>query len=188
MTRLEFLQLVHAISDTDLQAIEESLITKTYKKGTYILRPGEVQKSLFFVKSGVQAVVYEKDGKNHVLAFTYYPNLCSIPDSFPYQRPSQYGYLSLADSELDLLSFNDLEDLCRQHPEIEILFRKINYKLLVGFLQQQVELRTLSIEERFRAFSNRSSHLFTSISHKYIASYLNIDATNFSKLFNSIKI
>jgi hypothetical protein len=68
------------------------------------------------------------------------------------------------------------------------LFRKINEKLLSGFLNQHIELRTLTMAERFKIFCARSPHLLQQVPHKYIASYLDIDATNFSKLSNKIKI
>lgn len=33
---------------------------------------------------------YETDKKTHAIAFTYYPNLNAIPESFSFQVPSNY--------------------------------------------------------------------------------------------------
>jgi hypothetical protein len=43
------------------------------------------------------------------------------------------------------------------------------------------------MEERYKAFCRRSAHLLQRVPHKYIASYLGIDATNFSKLYNTVR-
>jgi alkylation response protein AidB-like acyl-CoA dehydrogenase len=60
--------------------------------------------------------------------------------------------------------------------------------VLIGTIRRQYELLSASAEERFRAFAARSSHLFQLVPHKLIASYLRIDATNFSKFYNEIRI
>ena len=72
--------------------------------------------------------------------------------------------------------------------EIERLFRKITEVILGGVLNRHMELQSLTIEQRYLQFCKRSPHLLQLVPHKYLASYLGIDATNFSKLYNSVKI
>ena len=60
--------------------------------------------------------------------------------------------------------------------------------ILAGMINRHIELHSLTIEERFKVFCQRSPHLLQLVPHKYIASYLGIDPTNFSKLFNSVRI
>jgi CRP-like cAMP-binding protein len=185
--RLHFFRSIHPISEEEYSAILEKLTTKYFLKGSYALSPGEVQTSLYFVKTGVQALNYEKGGKQHILAFTYYPNLCAVPDSLPLQTPTKYGYICLTDSEIEALPYSELIGLFAKYPNLETLFRKINDRLLRGVLDTYVGYRTLTIEERYKAFCQRSPHLLQKIPHKYIASYLGIDSTNFSKLYNSVR-
>ncbi|MCV9386018.1 Crp/Fnr family transcriptional regulator [Reichenbachiella ulvae] len=186
--RHEFLNRFHPISQEEFNAIQEKIKSKTLKRNESLIRPGQVQKQLFLIRSGVQMCHYDQHDKKHVIAFTYPPNLCAIPDSFSEQVPSRYGFTSVTASEVDCLSFEDLQLLYAQFPNIETLFRRINEKLLVRLLNLHIEFRSMSIEERFTAFCQRSPHLLQKVPHKYIASYLGIDATNFSKLFNSIRI
>lgn len=188
MDRLKFLQSFHPITETDYELLVAKLRTRHFQKGDHIVKQGEIQRELYFVKSGVQMCHIETGRKTHVLAFTYRPNLVSLPESFSLQLPSNYFFTSITDTELDCLRFDDLQEIYQQSQDIERLFRKINERLLSGLLNQHIELRTLTMEERFKAFCNRSPHLLQLAPHKYIASYLNIDATNFSKLFNSVKI
>ena len=186
--RYTFLRSFHPVTSEEFEALESKLQTSSFKKGEQIITPGQIQRHLYFVKSGVQMCHFEKDAKTHVIAFTYPPNLCALPESFSQQKPSKYHYTSITDSEIQYLTFDDLQHLYKEFPNIETLFRKINEKLLIGVLNLHLEFRSMSIEERFKTFCGRSSHLLQQVPHKYIASYLGIDATNFSKLFNSIKI
>jgi CRP-like cAMP-binding protein len=178
---------------TDLDESEKNLIIpylkrKTFKKGDYLTVPGQIQKEVFFVRSGVQMSFFETEKKTHVIAFTYPPNLCAIPESFSFQKPSKYYLICLTDSELDYITFEELQLLFDKSQSIERLFRRMTEGVLAGIINRHIELHSLTIEERFKIFCQRSPHLLQLVPHKYIASYLNINPTNFSKLFNHVKI
>ena len=55
-------------------------------------------------------------------------------------------------------------------------------------LERQIELQSLSAEDRFRTLLKRRGHVLDMIPHKYLASYLGMDATNFSKLLGTVKV
>jgi hypothetical protein len=76
----------------------------------------------------------------------------------------------------------------KEHRAIETLFRKVLELFLDGVIQRQHEIMALNMEERFTAFVKRSPHLLQTIPQKDLAAYLRIDATNFSKLINRIRI
>ena len=59
---------------------------------------------------------------------------------------------------------------------------------MAGVLERLVELQCFSAEEKFRKLLRRSPHLLQLVPHKYLANYLGMDATNFSKLINKVKI
>jgi hypothetical protein len=73
-------------------------------------------------------------------------------------------------------------------PAIEILIRQGITHTISGLLTRLVELQCYSSEERFLQLLHRSPHILQLVPHKYLANYLGIDATNFSKFINKIKI
>tara|TARA_B100000925_G_C21800279_1_gene384323 strand:+ start:125 stop:691 length:567 start_codon:yes stop_codon:yes gene_type:complete len=188
MDLYEYFSQFHAISKQDFEFLKTSLRERTFQKGEFITLPGQVQKNLYIVKQGVQMSFYETEKHKHVIAFTYPINFCAIPESFTFQAPSSYSLLCLTDSKMDYLSFEALQLLFDKSQNIERLFRKMSEALLAGVINRHIELQSTTIEERFKAFCARSGHLLHLVPHKYIASYLNIEATNFSKLYNSVKI
>jgi len=188
MNRHEFFNLFHKVSEADYELLTQNLNTKKYKKGEVIIAPGQVQRNLYFVKSGVQMSFYESENSIHVIAFTYYPDLCAIPESFSNQKPSNCFLTSLTDSELEYLPFDQLQKLFDKSQQIECLFRKMTEAILAGVINRHIELHSLTIKERYKNFCHRSPHLLQQVPHKYIASYLGIDPTNFSKLYNQVKI
>ncbi|MBY0425449.1 MAG: Crp/Fnr family transcriptional regulator [Cytophagales bacterium] len=187
MERLEYFNLFHPIGANEHQLLSKKLKSKQFNKGDSIVVPGQIQKELYFVNKGVQMSYFDMDQKSHVIAFTYAPNLCAIPESFSQQIPSKYFLTSVTDSELEYITYEELHQVFDQSPSIERLFRKMTEIILSGLINRHIELHTLTIEQRYKAFCQRSAHLLHLVPHKYIASYLGIDPTNFSKLYNQVK-
>ena len=188
MNLLPFLQQFYAISEQDYELILSKCMNKQYEKGELITLEGMVQKELLFVNEGVQMSYFNNDGKMHIMAFTYPPSISGVPDSFFFQKPSKYNLEALNNSSFKAISFSKLNELFDENHNIERLFRKITETVLAGMIQRHLELHSLSMEQRFRLFAQRSPHLFQLVPHKYLANYLHIDPTNFSKLYNRIKI
>ncbi|RTL49321.1 MAG: hypothetical protein EKK39_11310 [Sphingobacteriales bacterium] len=79
-----------------------------------------------------------------------------------------------------------MQQLIAKYPCIQQLLTKS--KALHDTLFRQVELQCYSNEEKFKALMERNAHLLNYAPHKYLASYLGMDATNFSKILNGYKI
>ncbi len=150
-------------------------------------RAGEVQRNFYLVLEGYQKSYYLKDGKEHVIAFTYPPSFTGIPESFFSQEPSLYFLETITPSKFLKLSFDKHQQLMEQFRPIETLFRKGTEKWLGGLVFRHYELMAHDIETRFTDFVKRSPHLLNVIPHKDLASYLRIDPTNFSKLLATVR-
>ncbi len=187
MERLEYFRLFSDISVKHYELLIQMLQTKAFKKNHLLLHPGQVQRELYLVKSGIQMSYFEAEEKSHVIAFTYPPNFCAVPESFSFQKPSTCSLTCLTDTELDCISYQELQKLFNASQEIERLFRRMMEAVLAGMINRHIELHSLSIKQRFTSFCQRSPQLLHQVPHKYIASYLGIDQTNFSKLFNNVK-
>lgn len=173
---------------TEIESIIPYLKESSFKKGDIIIKPGQIQRHLYLVKSGIQYSYLETESKQHVIAFTYAPGFSAIPDSFLLQKASSHYLQCLTDSSFDVISYNDIQLLFDNIKGLERSFRKITELILSGVIQRQVELQTLPMEDRFKTFCERSPYLLNQVPHKLLASYLKIDSTNFSKLYNNIRI
>lgn len=78
--------------------------------------------------------------------------------------------------------------LMKRHQELEVWARKGLSGAIAGVLERLAEVQSFTAEERFRSLLKRSPHILQLVPHKYLANYLAIDATNFSKLINSVRI
>ena len=150
---------------------------------------GEREKYLYFVIEGIQRVYYFDDqNREATLVFTYAPSFGGVLDSLMMQQPSKYYYETLTPSKFLRTPAQELHELIEKHASIEKLIRKGITASLSGLLERLVELQCYTSEERFRKLLERSPHILHLIPHKYLANYIGIDPTNFSKLINSVRI
>jgi CRP-like cAMP-binding protein len=145
---------------------------------------------LYFITEGVQRIFYvdEQGQEATILLFTYSPSFGGVVDSFLLQQPSRYYNESLTASAYLQISYNQLNNLMLKSNAVEAFVRKALSHSLSGLLERIVDLQCYSSEEKFRKLLQRSPHILQLVPQKYLASYLGIDATNFSKLMNSVRI
>ncbi|MEM6644174.1 MAG: cyclic nucleotide-binding domain-containing protein [Bacteroidota bacterium] len=158
------------------------------KRKEMISRAGENEKYLYFVLEGIQRIYSMHAGKETVLVFTYPYSLGGVADAFLLQEKSSFFYESLTPSRFLRTSYHQFEEISKQLPNVALFFNKQVYRAFSGLLHRMVELQSFSSEEKFKALLKRSPHILQLVPHKYIANYLGMDPTNFSKLINTIAI
>ena len=184
----KFLKSFHEVSESVITDYLSQWSEYQLPKKTIMTAPGETERFWYFVKEGIQKSYYLHEDKQHVIAFTYAPSLSGIPESVISQTPSKYYLETITDSKFLRIPYSKHLDMMEEHREIETLFRKATEVFLIGMLERYYQLMAYDIETRFRAFMKRSPHLLDMVAQKDLASYLRIDATNFSKLMNSVRL
>lgn len=183
-----FLNDIHPISTATFQAYSKLWKQIKIPKRQILTAPGENEKYMYFLINGVHKAYYLHKNNEYIISFAYPPSFSGIPDSFFTQTPSRYFLETVTESTVLRISFEAHNQFLDANREIETLFRKLTEGYLKGVIQRLQEVMSLSIEDRFTLFTQRSPHLLQLVSQKDLASYLRIDPTNFSKLMNSIHI
>ena len=159
------------------------------KRKTVLTAAGETEKYLYFVLEGVQRAFYIGNEKQEAtIVFTYAPSFSGVADSFLTQTSSKYFLETLTSSRFLRASYKQLDQLMNEYPAIQRMVLQLTSFALKGVLERQIELQCFSAEEKFRALLKRSPHVLQIIPHKYLASYLGIDATTFSKLLGTVRL
>jgi CRP-like cAMP-binding protein len=180
---------IHPFSNEDWLCFSEPWKLRHESRKQTITVAGSREPYLYFVAEGVQRVFYlDEQEREATLLFTYAPSFGGIVDAFLQQQPSAYYYETLTPSVFLQLSYPDLQQLMHALPAAEAFVRKALAASMHGLLQRMVELQCFSSEDKFRQLLRRSPHILQLVPHKYLANYLGINATNFSKLLNTIRI
>lgn len=159
------------------------------KRKTILTSEGTTEKYLYFVLEGVQrAYSLQEDGREATLVFTYPYSFSGVVDSLLLQQPSRYFLETLTPSSFLRTTFQQLDEVMLRHHAVERMIRLALSHTLAGVLVRQIELQSFSAEQRFRSLLKRSPHILQLVPHKYLASYLGLDATNFSKFLGTVRL
>jgi CRP-like cAMP-binding protein len=180
---------IYSLSDEDFEAFFELFKPFSAKRKEILTYSGTVEKNLYFVIDGLQRMYYsDENGREATILFSYSGNFGGVLDSMMSQRASKFYYETLSPSIFLRASFLQIEHLIQTRLAIEILLRKGLIGAFSGVLERLIELQCFSSEEKFRQLLKRSPHILQIVPHKYLANYIGIDASNFSKLINSVQI
>ena len=180
---------VHPLEELIWEEFASVWQTVTYMRKTVLTVAGEVERNLYFVVEGVQRAFYLSDHHpESTIVFTYSGSFSGVADSFLTQLPSRYFLETLSSSTMLKTSYIQIKALMDKHHSFERWVRLAVSYTLMGVLERQIELLSYSAEEKFRTLLKRSPHVLQLIPHKYLASYLGIDASTFSKLLGTARI
>lgn len=189
---LQLKQLVDGLgplSDEDWNAFAKIWQPFDAKRKTILTTAGQTEKYLYFVCNGVQHIYHQDaSGRASTILFTYDLSFGGVLDSLMLQIPSPYTYETLTASSFLRAHYADLKVLMDGNLAIATFVRNGLAGAFSGTLARLVELQCYSSEEKFRALLKRSPHLLQLVPHKYLANYIGIAVTNFSKFINNIVI
>ncbi|WP_343488304.1 Crp/Fnr family transcriptional regulator [Allomuricauda sp. d1] len=158
-----------------------------FKQNGLITEAGSIERYFYVVIEGVQAIyLLDQKGEKVVLGFSYAGSPSGVFDSFIHQKPSDTFLEALKPSRLLAISRNEYLHLFEKHPELHQWGHYFFRDILFGRLFREVELLTLSAEERYVAFMRRCPEELKVIPQKYLASYLNMKPETFSRLRASV--
>lgn len=185
----DFIKAIYPLRPGEIEAFCTPWQVMTVKRKTILTAAGETERYLYFILEGAQRAFYLGDNnKEATITFTYPPSFSGIADSFLTQTPSLYFLETLSASRFLRTTYGTVQQLMEQYPAIRDMIFKATAHALKGALLRHVELQCYTNEEKFRTLLQRSPHILNLVPHKYLASYLGIDATNFSKLLSTVKI
>lgn len=184
-----FVSKIYPLPPAVLDSFTANWKPVTFKRKTILTAAGETERYLYFVVEGVQRAFYLGDeNKEATIVFTYPPSFSGVADSFLTQTPSLYFLETITASRLLRISYDEIQHQINTYPDIQQLIFKATAFALKGALERHIELQCFSNEEKFKVLLKRSPHVLNLVPHKYLASYLGMDATNFSKLLATVRL
>ncbi|TAI47683.1 Crp/Fnr family transcriptional regulator [Flagellimonas allohymeniacidonis] len=160
---------------------------KTFNQYDLITEAGSVERYFYFVLEGVQAIyILNEKGEKVVLGFSYSGSPSGVFDSFIAQSPSLTFLEALKPSKMLAITLSNYQSLFENYPDFHKWGHQFFQDILFGRLYREVELLTLTAEQRYVAFMQRCPEELKVIPQKYLASYLNMKPETFSRLRASV--
>lgn len=158
------------------------LKSKTFQKGDYILRCGDVCRNLFFIDIGLVKLGFTKDDKEFIMRFFHENAMFTLLDSYLTQSPSTYEIICLETTTLTSIRNEEMELLCKKHHSIETFFRKLVSMAALNMMKRVSEMLEENATQRYNNFVNENNHLLQRISLGDLANYLGITQVSLSRI------
>ena len=176
------------LSEAEWQLFASKLRNKSYAKGDFLLKEGEVENQLkFIIKGTVRLFTSNSKQEDISLGFASEGSFCSAYGSFVMRSPSKIVIEALEAVEVLCIGYDDLQMLYGYSHTGERLGR-INAEMYLSHKEErEIFLLTMSAKERYLDLMNRNPRLFDLVKLEHIATFLGITPQSLSRIRKDIK-
>jgi CRP/FNR family transcriptional regulator, anaerobic regulatory protein len=179
---MDFIEEVIPEYKARLELVRNYIATKNIPKNEVLFRAGNISKEMYFVRKG-GCVMYTLEGGEEVVSqFFFEGELMCDHFSFLTFRPSNQFIRALEDSELESLSYDDIQYLYDRIPELERVGRILTERICVQLMINLMSYKNDSAEIRYRKLLIQRPALFQRVPQYLIASFLSLTPVGLSKI------
>jgi CRP/FNR family transcriptional regulator, anaerobic regulatory protein len=178
----DYCQQFSPLEPEALAALLDIAVTKTFRKGQYVLRKGQVCRSLLYVNNGLIKSCFSEDGKEFVMRFFSENLLFSVFDSYFAQSPSKFALVALEPTTVTAIDRAGMETLCAEYHSVETFFRKLLSVATSKMTNRISEMLEGHATDRYDQFVGENSAILQRIGVGDIANYLGITPQSLSRI------
>ena len=168
------------LSRQEIELMVEKTIIDAFKKGTILLKEGQVPSKCYMVVEGCVREYLIKDGEEISTAF-FTEGDTFTPHSKE-SKPSQYYWECTEDCILTISNKNYEEEIRAAIPRFDSVFQEIAIEKINKSKEEWSQFVSSSPEERYLNLLETKPHLLERVSHHQIASYLGIKPQSLSRI------
>jgi len=170
------------------EAFADNLTLRKFAKNETIKDKDRVEHYLNFISVGSVGNFILSNGSETCISFSVSNNFSSDYYSFLTQKPSIIQTRALEPSELLSISHGDLSDLYSKSSKGVWIGKAIAEQLFIQRQQVQIDLLTLTAEERYLKLLVEKPEVIQKVSLKHIASYIGVTPESLSRLRKKISL
>lgn len=177
----EFIAEYMPLLAEEKQAIMDLAIFRNYKKGTVLLKEGDLSRDGYFVIKGCLRSYYVIGGEEKTTAF-YTESESFSPLCVTNNKPSEH-YVSCVEDSIATVANPDMESVIfEKFPRFETLCRILSAELLANNQASFDGFKTSSPEQRYLNLLETRPDLSRRVPQHQLASYLGIKPQSLSRI------
>ncbi|PKH50899.1 hypothetical protein CXF68_09455 [Tenacibaculum sp. Bg11-29] len=184
---LEYINKFITLTDEEETFLLSKIVHRNYLKDQYIAQQGDICKTVNFIISGCTKTFYmDLEGQEHIVMFSIEDWWTSDLGSFITQTPADFNVQCIEGTQLIQFTYDNLEELYKEIPKLERLFRKIVERAFAASQKRIIRNFSLTAKERYHIFKDSYPAINQRIPQYMIASYLGITKEFLSKIKSQI--
>jgi len=184
---LEYINKFINLTVEEENILLSKIVHRNYLKGQYIAQQGDICKSVNFIISGCTKTFYmDLEGQEHIVMFAIEDWWTSDLGSFITQTPADFNVQCIESTQLIQFTYDNLEELYKEIPKLERLFRKIVERAFAASQKRIIRNFSLTAKERYQIFKKTNPKIDQRVPQYMIASYLGVTKEFLSKIKSQI--
>jgi CRP-like cAMP-binding protein len=179
---LNYFSRIMPLSEEEAAAIADTMLIQRYKKGTVLLKEGQISTEAYFVLEGCVRQYFLIDGEEKTNNFFTEEQWVISINSFSSRAPSNHYLECCMDSSLVVGNRQKEEDLYRRFPKLETISRKVMEKVFAEQQEIMSSYVTDSPEQRYLKLLTSRPDLFQKIPQYQLASYIGVKPESLSRI------
>lgn len=177
----EFISKYISLTEEEKNVILSLNLFRSFKKGTILLKEGQLSKNSYFVLQGCIRAYYVIDNEEKTTAF-YTEMEALTPPCVITQTPSEY-YVSCVEDTILTISNTDMEaEVNSKFPRFEALCRTFAEEILAKQTIDFDAFKTSSPEQRYLNLLEKRPDLIQRVPQYQLASYLGMKPESLSRV------
>lgn len=173
---------IQALSDEEIAAIDSTMRTQQFEKGTILLREGQVSSDVYFVLEGIVRQYYLVDGAEKIGDFFLEGQWVLSTNNVTHGAPSNHYLECCSACTLVVGDSQKGEPLYKKFPNLETVSRKL---MSAVFMEQQTKLEAYIVDapkDRYLKLLQANPDIFQRIPQYQIASYIGVTPESLSRI------
>ncbi|MEZ4772484.1 MAG: Crp/Fnr family transcriptional regulator [Bacteroidia bacterium] len=181
-TLLAFVSKFPQFSDEEVKLIVENLVVEEYKKGTILLKEGEVSTQCYFILKGCIRQYFQMEDDEKTTAFFTEEQAVVSFASYSAQIPANHYFACVEDCTVIVGDFEKEKEMYQKFPQLQALTRTMMEQDFGRTQENFATFITSSPEERYRHLLEKRPELLHRVPLHQIASYLGITPESLSRI------
>jgi CRP-like cAMP-binding protein len=182
----EYIEKLTKLSEQEWQVISSYFVKRELPKGTKLIKIGETEQYLSFIEKGIVRYYIPGEDEDLTFGFGFGKEFMCAFDSFLTRLPSEYEQITLSNTIVWRISYNDLQKVYMQTQTGNYWGRLIAESLFLSKSKREISLLKYSAKERYLELFTNKSNIIKQIPLKYIASYIGITPQALSRIRRQI--
>ncbi len=175
---VKYISRYTTLTEEETKAVIEEIPIRTFKKGTILLKEGEIAAECYFNIKGLVRQYYIVDGEEKTTFFyTEEYAISGIPE-----KPSKYYLVCDEDCTLTIGKFDAEEDFFKRFPKFESLCRVLSSEYFETYEDLLATYILKSPEDRYLSLLKERPDLKERVPQYQLANYLGITPESLSRI------
>lgn len=176
------LQKTSALSEAETNAIRTMIPVKIFKKGSLLLREGQISSTGYFIFKGCVRAWLMKDNEEKTTEFYTEGDALAPYISGKQALPSKQYWECMEDCTVAIFSQETEKKLYGQFPRLESLCRLSTEEDLGQLREKMASFASSTPEERYMALLDQRPWLLDRVPQYHIAGYLGLTPESLSRI------